>query len=316
MPKISVIIPIYDVEKYLDKCLNSVRSQTLTSIEIICVDDCSPDNSYKIVEKHAAEDPRINFIRHEKNLGLGGARNTAIRIAKSDYIASVDSDDYIESNMLELLWEATEAGRIDVVGCGFDKVDEAGRQLSLHDFPPRTIVNEHNNINIFSIVNPAFWNKLWRRSLYIDNDIFFPNYVYFEDMATTPRILSKSKSIKIIEPCLYHYLVRDDSITNTFSSKHMLDYFKVFEILLRFLQEEELIGRYADEFKGYVNLGARFHSHKVVESTMEKSESLQYLKHFLMLKIAFFEYYDDIESMDQEKLLRLLEHAKSKKELL
>ena len=141
-PKISVIIPIYNVEEYLDKCLNSVRNQTLKDIEIICVDDCSPDDSYLIVERHAAEDSRISLIRHEKNLGLGGARNTAIRASKADYIASVDSDDYMSLNMLEVLWDASNNGWFDIVGCGYSRVDGDGNILSIVQYDEKQLSNQ------------------------------------------------------------------------------------------------------------------------------------------------------------------------------
>lgn len=316
MPKISVIIPIYNVEKYLDKCLWSVREQTFKDIEIICVDDCSPDESYLIVQRHAAEDPRVSLIRHEVNLGLGGARNTGIRAATAEYVASVDSDDFVAPDMLEVLWDATEKGTIDVVCCGFDKVDEAGNVLSLHKFSPHQVVNENNSLDIFSSLNPAFWNKLWRRSLYIDNNIFFPDHLYYEDMATTPRVLANAKSLKVIDDCLYHYLVRQGSITQTYSSRHMLDYFKVFEIIQSFLEEKKLAKRYSNEFKHYIDLGVRFHSHRMIESNMRIDELEQNLRHFLMLKIAFFEYHDLIKFMHKEKLMTLLETAKCKQDLL
>ena len=95
-PKISIIIPVYNVEKYLRECLDSCINQTLADIEIICVDDCSPDNSIKILEEYQAKDYRIKIFRHEKNKNLGAARNTGIQNAIGEYVWFVDSDDYID----------------------------------------------------------------------------------------------------------------------------------------------------------------------------------------------------------------------------
>ena len=160
-PKISVIVPIYKCEDFLDDCLKSVCEQTFRDIEIICVDDCTPDNSVAIVEQYQARDDRIKLIRHEHNLGLGGARNTGIRAAAADFIASVDSDDTMKPHMIETLWEASDHGFYDVVNCGFDRTDPSGKVLSTQKTSRRTIVNE-GQLNFFHTMNPAFWNKLWR----------------------------------------------------------------------------------------------------------------------------------------------------------
>jgi len=309
-PKISVIIPIYNVEKYLDKCLNSVMNQTLKDIEIICVDDCSPDGSHLIVEKYAAEDSRISFIRHEENLGLGGARNTAIRAAKADFIASVDSDDYIEPTMLEILWDATEEGKFDIICCGFDRVDNNGKQVLSQEYPNAIIENKNNSINIFTRMNPAFWNKLWRKSLYTQNDIFFPNHLFYEDMATTPRILAKAKRMKIINSgCLYHYLVRSNSITSTYGPRHMIDYFKVFEILLSFLIKNNLAERYENVFFEFIEKNISYHAKMVSEANLSELDLEQYLKHFLLLKLGFFNYFDLLKDKKEKELISILGSA-------
>lgn len=315
-PKISVIVPIYKTEKYIDKCLQSIRQQSMEDLEIICVDDCSPDNSDIIVERHAREDPRVILIRHEKNLGLGGARNTGIEAAKAGFIASVDSDDYIRSNMMEVLWNATEDGKFDVVQCGFDSVDEKGRKISRQARASNVVVNTENSINIFSLMNPAFWNKLWRKSLYTDNNIYFPNHVYYQDTATTPRILAKSTHIKTIDDTLYYYLVRSDSITTTYSSKHIIDYIKVFEVLLSFLKENNIYERYREEFTTYAENGIKYHSGNVVNSNLDEEELKQYLKHLLMFKIAFFDCGEYLDNKSQDELLSLLISAKSKVDLM
>jgi len=310
-PKISVIIPIYKVEKYIDRCINSVRNQTFQDIEILCVDDCSPDNSYKIVEKHAAEDPRVRLIRHTKNLGLGGARNTALRIATANYIASVDSDDYMLPNMLQRLWEETDNGWFDVVCCGFNRVDENGNIIAFQNYPEMTFINEDNDINIFATVNPAFWNKLWRKSLFTENDIFFPPHLYFEDMSTTPRIFAKATYIKVIGERLYQYFIRQESITTSYSAKHIIDYYQGFEILLRFLESNRILDRYKDEFIEYVNSNMRFHSDNVVGSDMPKADLEQYLRHMLMFKIAFLENRDLLKYKNLGDLLMLLVQKKA-----
>ena len=299
-PKISVIIPIYNVEKYLNKCIESVRNQTFQNIEIICIDDCSPDKSSVIVKKHMAEDNRIVFIRHEKNTGLGGARNTAIRVAKGEYLASADSDDYMQPNMLERLWEGTENGLFDIVSCGFNRVDEMGSILS-HTYPDENQIHSED-INIFKTLNPAFWNKLWRTSLFVDNQIFFPNHDYYEDMSTTPRILSKTNSINIIKDRLYNYLVRPESITGSYGDKQIIDYFKGFEILLIYLKESGLYEKYEDDYKEYVKNNVTYHAKGVLGSDLYIEKKKQYLRNLLFFRVGFQEnilsvFYKDLNDL-------------------
>ena len=171
-----------------------------------------------MVEKYEKIDPRVKLIRQRKNTGPGGARNTGIRMAKADYIASVDGDDSMLPNMLKILWQETHGKWFDVVCCGFNQVDVLGNVLSFHAYPARTVENSNNNINIFSFINPAFWNKLWRKSLFIDHNIYFPHHDLFQDMSTIPRLLAKSNYIKVIDARLYQYLVRSGSITNTYGA--------------------------------------------------------------------------------------------------
>ena len=302
-PKISVIIPIYNVEKYLDKCIESVRQQSFTDIEIICVDDCSPDNSVAIVKKHISEDERIILISHEKNTGLGGARNSAIRIAKGEYLASVDSDDYMQLNMLEKLWEATENKKHDIVSCGFNRVDEIGMILSSTQYSDRQI--SASEIDIFKTLNPGFWNKLWRKSLFVDNQIYFPTHDYYEDMSTTPRILSKAKSIHIIKDKLYSYLVRSGSITGSYGDKHTIDYFKGFEIIYNFLIENDLLNKYEQGFKEYVKNNVMYHAKSILSADLYIEEKKQYLRNLLFLRIGFQENYEYFRRKDIDDLILL-----------
>ncbi|WP_319532875.1 glycosyltransferase [uncultured Cohaesibacter sp.] len=315
-PSISVIVPIYKTEKYLDKCLNSIRNQTFEDIEIICVDDCSPDESYKIVLDHKENDPRIVFIRHEKNAGLGGARNTAIKAAKADWIASVDSDDYIHPEMLKRLWEETENGQYDIVSCGFEHVSSNGEIVSTHLKDAQIIDVKNDDVDIFSVANPAFWNKIWKKSLYTENEIFFPEHVYYQDAATTPRIIAKSKRIKVIREILYYYLSREDSATYTYSSKHILDYFKVFDVIVEFLNSNGFYEKYIDKFTDYIDRSLKFHAGNVLSSSLSGDEKSQYLRHFLLLKVSYFESNEFLFEADPLELERLVSTAHTKEDLL
>lgn len=303
MPKISVIIPLYNTEKYIEKCLNSVREQSFEDIEIICVDDCSPDNSSAIVEQLMLEDKRIKLIKHEVNQGLGGARNTAIRAAQSEYLASVDSDDYMSAKMLETLWSNTNNQQVDIVCCGYNRVSEQGEILAQVQYGEKELENKNNSIDIFSALNPAFWNKLWKKNLFIDNSIFFPTHDYYEDMSTTPKLLAKATSIRVINDCLYNYLVRPESITGSYGAKHTLDYFKGFESLFDFLHRESLQERYVKEFDNYIVNNIMFHSKSILSADLFIEDKKQYLRNLLLFRTSFQENYQSIKNRDIDDLI-------------
>lgn len=313
--KISVIIPIYKCEKFLGACLDSVLSQTFSDFEIICVDDCTPDDSVAIVRSYMQRDPRIRLERHPANLGLGGARNTGIRVARGDFIASVDSDDTIKPNMLEVLWKASENGFYDIVVCGFDRVDADGKFLSAQHVGDKAVVND-GGMDIFSGMNPAFWNKLWRKSLYTDNDIWFPNHLYYQDTATTPRILAKARHVRFVPHSLYNYLVRSESISTTASPKHLTDYFKVFDIILDFLEKEGVEGENFESFLSYIDRGIAHHANIGAQLGLGEGEQVQYLRHLLAFKTGYIENRRLVAEKSKEELISLLEKARTKSDLL
>jgi hypothetical protein len=219
------------------------------------------------------------------------------------YIASADSDDYMLPNMLERLWKATDNEKFDIVSCGFNRVDEMGNILSYTKHGDKQAHNK--DINIFKTLNPAFWNKLWRRSLFVDNQIFFPNHDYYEDMSTTPRVLSKAKSVKVIKDRLYNYLVRSESITGSYGDKQIIDYFKGFEILLNYLQESKLYDEYKDDYQEYVKNNVVYHAKGVLGADLYIEEKKQYLRNLLFLRVGFQENILSLQYKDLNDLVNL-----------
>ncbi|MYM55836.1 glycosyltransferase family 2 protein [Thalassovita mangrovi] len=309
MPKISVIIPFCGAERYIERCVRSVMDQTLKDIEILCIDDCSPDNSVEIVQRLAAEDDRIRLIRHESNLGPGGARNTGIYLARAPYLASVDSDDYIDPLMLERLWDATEGQTIDVVSCGIAMMNEDGSLRTNARIQDQSFDVDPSQVNLLNLQAPAFWNKLWRTTLFTDNGITFPEHLYFEDLATTPRALRFAKRIKSIPHPLYHYVIRDKSITNSFGPKHIIDYFRVFDVLWNFLDDEGLSDLYRHKFEEQMGKELHYHTETLASSDLPEEEKTQYVRHMLLLKLAYLEHSEQLRGLDLPTLRGLLLNA-------
>lgn len=213
-PAISVIIPIYNVEKYIERCLASVQAQSFTDFEVLIVDDGSSDRSAELAEKYTA-DSRFKLIR-QKNGGLGAARNTALAWAQGEYVAFVDSDDAVTADYLKKLYTAAEKNRADVVMCGYMLCDENGdhtRKKILIKRPDVYTGEEIMNDLLRDVSVKCFvWNKLWKRSLFTDNGILFPTGL-FEDTYTVPMLIYAAERVAVIKDSTYIYTRRGDSIT-------------------------------------------------------------------------------------------------------
>jgi glycosyltransferase involved in cell wall biosynthesis len=320
-PKVSIIVPVYNVSKYLRKCLDSVINQTLKNIEIIVVNDCSPDPlDDEICKEYVKKDKRIKYIKHKENLGLGGARNTGIKNATAKYIGSVDSDDWVEKDMYEKLYNAAIDGDWDVVICGFKRVTSEGDILSKIDFSNRLNITEEKNKDIFTISNPAFWNKLWKKDLYIKNKVFFPNHLYYEDLCTTPKIYYYARKIKYIPGTFYNYLwqrneQKNSSISFTVSEKNLNDHFKVFQNIREFLEEKSIFQKSKNSFVD-MTFSSLMHHMTCMSTFLTNEELINYCKSITKRLIDFhISYYaEHINDLENKISLTLKDIQRAKKE--
>ena len=215
MPDITVVIPVYNVEKYLKKCVDSVLHQTYKNYEIILVDDGSTDSSGIICDELAKKNSNIKVI-HQENMGLGGARNAGIKNCDTEYIVFLDSDDYIHPELLERCIQALKTNECDIVLFDMISVDENGVKGSLYTttFEDGKILSKIETAGV--CIDPSACDKAYRTSLFRDNDIYFPNKVWYEDLRTIPKLLSFADVVmKIRSEPLYYYFQRSDSIMHT-----------------------------------------------------------------------------------------------------
>ncbi|MDO4583202.1 MAG: glycosyltransferase family 2 protein [Planctomycetia bacterium] len=216
-PKISIIIPVYNVEKYLRQCLDSVVNQTMPEIEVICIDDGSTDGSGAILDEYAARDSRIHVIR-QPNQGVGVARNLGIQQSSSPYIAFLDSDDTYEPTLCEKVYRFAEQSGADIVRFRYQKMD--GTKLL-----DRTFISEKEDTclrrcQIIYSGGPNVWSKLWRRDFVLENQLCFPNWQDGEDMYFAMHGAVVAKKLCLLQDVLYNYRVRENSLTAT----HTTDY--------------------------------------------------------------------------------------------
>lgn len=210
MGKVSIIVPIYNVEKYLKRCVESLINQTYKNIEILLIDDGSTDNSGKICDELERIDNRIK-VYHKENGGLGSARNYGYKYATGEHILFLDSDDYIELNTIENMMEYSG---YDIVCCGFDRVDEKTKKVYSQEmikmpFDELEITDE--TIMEAAFLSPSGWGKLFRKEL-LSNIEFSEDKRAIEDTLFYLEVIPKAKKIKYIKKILWHYMVREDSL--------------------------------------------------------------------------------------------------------
>lgn len=225
MLRLSIIVPLYNSEKYLPKCLDSLLSQDIpeTEYEIILVDDGSPDDSLALAERYASRFPNI-VVLSQKNKGTSGARNTGMRRASGRYICFVDPDDYVQQNSFRRILERMEKESLDILRFGYTEVDE--------QYKPTKSCKHPEEPDYSSCVMDGFsfmaerlgvacyvWTYLFRTSLLTDNGLFFPEGVYFDDTPWLPRVLALANRVDSIDFKRYFYLIRSNSLVQSVSKE-------------------------------------------------------------------------------------------------
>ena len=233
--KLSIIVPVYGVEKYIDKCLNSLVKQSLKEIEIIVVNDGTKDNSQKIIDKYVKKYPDKIKSYIKENGGQGSARNYGLKKATGEYIGYVDSDDFVEKDMYKKLYNKAKENNYDIVVCGNYNVSEDYQNKNIDAF-----INNYNTDleNIF-FGKMAVWNKIYKRDILIKNKLEFKEKVWYEDLAFTLKAIMNSNTFAFIDEPLYDYLIREGSTMNNSNVKRNLEILEAFNDILSYIQHNK-----------------------------------------------------------------------------
>lgn len=283
MPKVSVIIPVYNTEKFLKECLDSIINQTLKDIEIICVDDGSIDNSLNILNEYSQKDSRIKFLT-QQNKGAGAARNKALEIANGEFLAFIDSDDYCESNFLEKMYAKACKTNADITICAVDSYDVNTNKrerlpysLELNNLPQEEVFNAFSMPNtIFNSFQNWNVNKLFKHSFIKDQHIQFQEIYRTNDLLFTCTALILAKSITTINEGLMIYRV--GMTTNSQASNHLYptDFYKAFMALKDFLIENNLYKTYRESFLTHFFVGC-IHNLNSIKDKKTQNELYKFL---------------------------------------
>ena len=233
---ISIIVPIYNVEKYLDKCLESIVNQTYKNIEIILVNNGSTDNSLNIAEKWKYRDNRIKVFSID-NKGVSYARNYGIKVSNGNYIAFIDSDDWIDRDMYETLIEGIIRYNADIAQCSY-YVNSKDEQVLIKKDKENLLLNNAEgvkNILTADIFFPAIWNKLYKREVITE---YFKNLKIAEDRLFNIEVFKNVKSSIYIDECKYHYYQRNNSVVHQKYSKKNLDVLKSYKLISNIIKKE------------------------------------------------------------------------------
>ena len=235
MKKISIIIPVWGVEKYISKCLDSLVNQTLEDIEIIVVNDGSPDNSQKIIDDYVKKYPDKVKSYIKENGGQGSARNYGIKVSTGEYIGFVDSDDFVELDMFEKMYSKAKQDNSDIVVCGSYNVSEDYTKKEKDIF----ISNYDTDLENTIFGKMAVWNKIYKRNIIIDNKITFKEKVWYEDLAFTLKAIINASKFSFIDEPLYDYLIRQGSTMNNSNVERNLEILQAFDDVIDYIYKNK-----------------------------------------------------------------------------
>lgn len=251
-PKVSIIVPVYNVGQYIEKCLDSVFGQTYSNIELIIVDDCGTDDSMHVVREYLAKHNSLKayILSHEKNRGLSAARNTGLLQSTGDYVYFLDSDDYIKPDCLMKLVNPLKIKNWDII---IGNYESSGLDRSRSDLKLKTGPVDGQDAVLSSYADGLWyvmaWNKLCRRDFLLANHLTFEEGLLHEDVIWSFQIACKATSVYIVDDITYIYLLRQSSIMTSMSiDKDVSVYLQVFEKIVEFIvRENRVYGK--DEYK-------------------------------------------------------------------
>lgn len=247
MPRFSLIVPVYKVEEYLPKCVESIRAQSCQDYELLLVDDGSPDRCPALCDAYAAQDPAHIRVIHQPNAGPGAARNRGIDEAEGDYIVFVDSDDYLSPETLEELRRAIGQTGADLYHFGAF-VERNGRVIGqVREQVPVGHVTDLRQAPRYFFGTMAPWGKAYRRALFSDKSLRYPPQVRYEDIRLSVKLLARCERIVSLGGTYYHYLQREDSAMRNRNADRNAELLTAFDDILAWYRENGLFDEFRDE---------------------------------------------------------------------
>lgn len=298
-PKVSVIIPVYNVKEYLEECLNSVINQTLKDIEILCVDDGSTDGSFDILLKYIKKDSRIKVLR-QKNQGAGVARNQALKIANGDYLAFLDGDDFYNLDYIEKMYKKSDSTKADIAICSANrfntctcKFEEMPWALNIKYLPEDKFVFNYKDMPnyIFNFAQNWNWNKLYRRSFIKKNKIKFQPLYRTNDLLFTCMALVKADKIITVQEPLVNYRIGMKTNSQSTNHLHPYDFYKAFSELRKLLIKSGIYKECRQSYRNHALSGLVYNISSIKDDKIKKKVA-SYLYSYCLKNIDLTNVYD------------------------
>lgn len=304
MELVSIVVPVYGVEQYLKKCVDSILNQTYQNLEIILVDDGSPDRCGSICDEYAKRDNRIQVI-HKQNGGLSDARNEGAKYAKGKYLIFVDSDDYVDEKLIEKTVAAAEKYQADMVVFDFSEVENGEVIRRTNEIPDNTLLTLEEYPKML-LMPPAAWARLFNREFYIQAGYPYPIGHYYEDLGTTPKFLEKAKRIVYLKESLYYYLIRSGSIMKSSNyEKIYQDKVWILNDILEFFERENKFQNYRQELEYLVFINGYFEPSREIVLKDRKNPCLEKFRKYLYDKFPQFHKNRYVKQLDRKNKMHL-----------
>lgn len=306
-PRISVILPVYKVEKYINKCLDTLINQTLKEIEIILIDDCGGDNSIKIAEDYAKKDDRIIIIYNERNIGTGFSRNAGIKIAKGEYIGFVDPDDWIDLDYYEKLYQKANEDNSDIVKtiCMKIHVDKNNKKEIRNQLNKRIEKGLKEKKPIFSLFTYEHWTAIYKKSIIIENNVGYPNIRNGQDCVFLLYVTYYAKTISLINSVYYYYRWHSSSVSQKKDVKILQSRVKEVTLMFDFINSNANFTEEDYQISFKMLFSKLFRDD--IAFIFEKNNSLEYYRSEYLKEIfhllANFKYLDEKKIQSVIKIL-------------
>ena len=304
MELVSIVVPVYKVEAYLDQCVQSIRNQTWKELEIILVDDGSPDQCGKMCEEYKELDQRIKVI-HKPNGGQGDARNEGAKAAEGEYLLFVDSDDYIAGDLVEKVVRAAKETDSDIVLFDYYYVENGEKEHRSYDIPSGRALSLADEKRLL-LAPPASWIKLFRREFYRKTGIAFPVGIYYEDLATTPQLLLEAQRIVYLKEPLYYYVNRMGSIMGSRDyERNCRDIVKVLHDVIRYYKAKGAYDRYREELEYLAFVNVYFEPSKRMALYKADTRYLLKLQRYIFRNFPEFQKNPYVQEMSWKDRLHM-----------
>lgn len=314
--KLSIIIPVYNTEKYISRCLDTIICNQAMAFEIIIINDGSTDKSDRIIREYIAQHKKhnIRYINLDNNEGVGNARNIGLSVANGEYISFIDSDDWVDVDFHNVMIRQMDEQHADIAICGVkNELKQYNSYRYQYEFSKvlnNTMAleilskNVDYGINISSIV----CNKIFRKELLINNHIQFPLNSYNEDDYLTFISFLLAKRIIIVNNCYYHYYQREGSITHSYSKKHIDDLFSTFSLLKKDMEDRKLFIQHKSLYYTYLWKCFKFvisSLFKIEQNHIVQKYYLHYMHEAYLKHFTIAELFDNIDTSYIRNILKI-----------